>query len=94
MRYGLEHFYTRMTDTILDRLVHNAHQLNLKGDSMRKTGRFDKPAPSGVKPQSRPTPSRPKCPVCAGTTFQFAAEWVSSFGGTRSMSPYRHGQAV
>ena len=25
-----------LADAILDRLVHNAHQLNLKGDSMRK----------------------------------------------------------
>lgn len=26
-----------MADAILDRLVHNAYRLNLKGDSMRKT---------------------------------------------------------
>ena len=26
-----------LTDAILDRLVHNAYQLNLKGESMRKT---------------------------------------------------------
>jgi hypothetical protein len=25
-----------LADAILDRLVHNAHQLNLKGDSLRK----------------------------------------------------------
>ena len=27
----------RVADAILDRLIHNAHRLTLKGDSMRKT---------------------------------------------------------
>ena len=28
-------------DAILDRLVHNAHRLNLKGGTLRKKSRFD-----------------------------------------------------
>jgi DNA replication protein DnaC len=34
-----------MADAILDRLVHNAHRLNLKGESMRKAAA--KPGQSG-----------------------------------------------
>ncbi|PHV04102.1 hypothetical protein CSQ96_27725 [Janthinobacterium sp. BJB412] len=31
----IEHWHAAIGDAILDRLVHNAHQLNLKGDSLR-----------------------------------------------------------
>ena len=33
----LEEVWSPEDDGILDRLVHNAYQLNLKGESMRKT---------------------------------------------------------
>lgn len=41
---GYWHQITRdptLADAILDRLIHNAHEINLKGESMRKTKRLD-----------------------------------------------------
>ena len=74
-----------LADAILNRLVHNAHQLNLKGDSMRKNGRFDQLAPSEVKLHTNPAPSRPRCSVWPGTSVQLAAKRMSSFCGIRSI---------
>lgn len=41
LQLPIEHWHAAigdatLADAILDRLVHNAHQLNLKGDSLRK----------------------------------------------------------
>ena len=39
---GMASVMQRIADAILDRLTHNAHRINLKGESMRKTkGKLD-----------------------------------------------------
>ena len=49
---GFESFqsYVTLADAILDRLIHNAHTITLKGDSMRKERAKDlTPAPTSGK---------------------------------------------
>jgi len=50
-------------DAILDRLVHNAHRLQLTGESMRKQNARNQTDPKscGTAPMARPRPSSPNC---------------------------------
>ena len=82
----IDHWHTAIGDAtlaaaILDRLVHNAHQLTLRFDA-KKACSFDGMGRSGVEPRPHPCVAtrevsslpRNRCPVCRGTGVQFAAE--------------------
>lgn len=68
-----------LADARLDRLVHNAYNLALQGDSMRKrqaTGPKQAPARSGRHAQRRVAPSRPR--RCGTAWLSWGLAWMGN----------------
>ena len=84
-----------LADAILDRIVHNAHRLQLKGDSLRKqkalenSSRLTRPSPlwrDHVRPAGDPPPGDGSRPTWIGTGGRLQSECPAGIIGIRSAS--------